>query len=427
MPMRILWFTNWPMPEMSVELGLNPSPREGWMPALAKELVCCDEISLGVVTTVVEPKWDYKNISGIHYYAIPSPKENLNRGFLPNKLISNYQKVVNDFCPNVIHIHGTEYFHGLLTGRGYINCPTILSIQGIIDVCKKYYLGGMSLKEVFSSRTLRDWIRLDGLIEQKYKWGKRAKWEKEVFEKNNYFMGQTLWDKAHLKRLNPNAKYFRHSRILHDIFYDTNWNLSKINRYSIFASSALYPLKGFHVLIKAVGLLHSEFPNIQLNATLAHFFPEMKGISLIWKNLRSVGYFKYLTNLIIENDLEEHINKFFSLDAYDMASQYSSSHIFALPSFIENESISLAEAMMVGTPSVSAYIGGVPSMAKDNESVLFFPPGDESVLAEQIRRIFLSDELACELSKNAKAISKQRHMKKKIVNDVINIYKEVAI
>ena len=66
-------------------------------------------------------------------------------------------------------------------------------------------------------------------------------------------------------------------------------------------------------------------------------------------------------------------------------------------------------------------------MAKDNESALLFLSGDEAVLAEQIRRIFLDDDLARRLSVRAREVARARHSRDKIVSDMLEIYESVTL
>lgn len=267
---------------------------------------------------------------------------------------------------------------------------------------------------------------MDGLIEQKFKWLRRAKWEREIFAANSAFIGRTVWDRAHTRRLNPKAQYYHCDELIRKPFYDAQWDISKINRHSIFASGASYPIKGFHVLVKAVALLRREFPDVTVRTPLARIYPTLSGLKRFWKNCRSVGYARYLTDLVRAKGLEKQVIPLPDLDAGGMAEEFLKSHVFVLPSLIENSPNSLAEAMLVGTPSVASFVGGVPSMAKDSESALFFPSGDETVLAEQIRRIFLDDDLARSLSVGAREVARVRHSSKKIVDDMLNIYKSVA-
>jgi len=350
------------------------------------------------------------------------PRDNVSGRHLPAALIRNYQHVLEDFQPDVIHIHGTESFQGLLTGRGYLRCPSVISIQGILDACSTHYLDGIPLHTLLTSRTCRDWLRCDGLIEQKIRWRKRARREREVFSKNNAFIGRTLWERAHTYRLNPNAKYFHCDETMRIPFYKALWNISKIRRHSIFASGASYPIKGFHVLVKAIALLRDEFPNITVRTPLANFYPTATGIQRLWKDVRSTGYAKYLTDLMRSKGVKD---CFFALplqDAEMMVQEFTLAHAFVLPSAIENSPNALGEAMLLGTPCVVSYVGGVPSMMRDGESALAFPACDEGVLAEQIRSLFLNDELAGRLSANARDTALRRHAPETIVRDMLAIY-----
>lgn len=425
--MRVLWLTYMPMPDLAIALGKTPSPRGGWMPALAEALVESGQVSLAVATNVPGATWRQDDINGVRYYTLPSPKGAIHGGRIPIPLIQAYLRAVEEFQPDVIHIHGTEYFHGLLTGRGYIKCPTVISIQGIIDVYQRYYWGNIPFVKLLRTHTLRDWVRMDGLIEQKIKWVRRAKWEREIFATNSAFIGRTIWDRAHTRRLNPKACYYHCDEIIREPFYRARWDIQRARQHQIFCSSANYPLKGFHVLLKSVVLLKDEFPDISVHTPLARFYPEARGWRRCWFNRRKMGYARYLTELIRAERLEKHIVSYLHLNAGGMVEELLQARVFVLPSFIENSPNSLAEAMLVGTPSVASFVGGVQSMAQDGESALFFPPGDEAVLAERLREIFLDDDLACRLSMRARDVARARHSSKKIVDDMLNIYKTVSI
>ena len=98
---------------------------------------------------------------------------------------------------------------------------------------------------------------------------------------------------------------------------------------------------------------------------------------------------------------------------------------YVLPSFIENSPNSLAEAMLVGTPSVAAFVGGVPSLAAEGNETLFFPAGDAVLLAERLRRLLEDDSLALTLSENARRQAHARHDPERIVRQVVSIYHSV--
>ncbi len=423
--MKVLWLTNHILPEHAAFMGRNTSPIGGWMPALADALAETSQIELGIATNIPDCVWSKKEINNKIYFSIPVPRRGINYRTLPASLIEDYQRAVNEFRPDIIHVHGTEYFHGLLTGRRHIDYPSVISIQGIIDVYKEYYWGGISFSDLVKSRTLRDWLRADGLIEQKIRWHQRAKWEREIFTSNNAFIGRTQWDRAYTRQINPAARYYHCDELLRKPFYEAHWNLDHVQRYRIYAPSASYPIKGFHTLIKAVSLLKREFPDIIVRTPLAGFYIKDKGIKRLWKNLRSVGYNKYLNDLIEKEGVGAHVSSLGVITAEEVAQELTKAHVFVLPSFIENSPNSLAEAMMVGTPSVVSFVGGVPSMVQDGVTALCFPPGNAAKLAEQIRKLFLDDDLAIRLSIAAHNIAEQRHAKDKITEQILLIYSSV--
>lgn len=397
------------------------------MSALATAIGESKQLTLGVATNVPGKAWRQDVINGVEYYTVPCCKVPVRSGRLSIALINAYQRVVEDFKPDVIHIHGTEYFQGLLSGRGHLNCPTVISIQGILDVCQQHYFGGMSVAKLITTRTLRDYIRLDGLIEQRIRMGKRAREEREIFKSNLAFIGRTTWDKAHTRRLNPSARYYHCDETIRHPFYTRQWDIRNIHRYSIFASGASYPLKGFHILLKAVALLKDEFPDSIVRTPMAQFYPDAKGLKRLWLNCRKTGYARYLTDLLRKKKLGGQIVQLPPLDAEGMAAEMRKAHVFVLPSLVENSPNSLAEAMLVGTPSVASFVGGVPSMVQDGHSALLFPSGDEAVLAEQIRRIFLDDDLAKDLSVRAQEVAHRRHLKENIVDNMLGIYRREQV
>lgn len=422
--MKVLWLTNFLMPDHAKMLQKEASPRGGWMPALAEALVDSKKITLAVATNISGKCLKQGVVNGVQYYSVPCAKNFVKKGFLCSSLIQGYRRVIEDFQPDVIHIHGTEYFQGLITAQNFINCSTVVSIQGIINACQRHYWGGLSFSDLLCSRTFRDWLRLDGLFEQKYRLNKRAKFEEKIFSSNDAFIGRTRWDRAHTRRFNPGARYYHCEELIRHPFYKGNWNIGQVRKHTIFVSGASYPLKGFHVLVKAAAILRHEFPDIQIRTPLARFNLNVGGGRQFWQNLRVGGYARYLKYLICKEKLEKSIVPMATLSADEMVRELSIAHVFVLPSFMENSPNSLAEAMLVGVPSIASYVGGVPSLVDDEKTALLFPSGDETALADQIRRIFLEDKVAQGLSIRARKVARSRHEKERIVKTMLQIYYE---
>ncbi|MGC9375869.1 MAG: hypothetical protein ACP5DQ_12625, partial [Bacteroidales bacterium] len=113
--MKILWITNTIFPVPSKEIGLPEPLVGGWMYSSAKYLLDhFDNIKLGVASLYWGKKLKTFKTDRIIYYLIPRSTA----AHLYDKNLENYWQIVEkEFSPDVVHIHGTEYPHGL----AYVN------------------------------------------------------------------------------------------------------------------------------------------------------------------------------------------------------------------------------------------------------------------------------------------------------------------
>ena len=124
--MRVLWFTNIPLPVVSRRLGNSALQIGGWMEELRRALLGSAGFELGIAS--VSPK-DFSPFvdGGVQYYNILSPP-------LPRRLPGRVElalhrwkhpidfpdflrqclAIVEKFQPDVIHVHGTEGGFGLI-------------------------------------------------------------------------------------------------------------------------------------------------------------------------------------------------------------------------------------------------------------------------------------------------------------------------
>jgi glycosyltransferase involved in cell wall biosynthesis len=138
------------------------------------------------------------------------------------------------------------------------------------------------------------------------------------------------------------------------------------------------------------------------------------------------GYSSYLDALIAKLDVGGNITPLGPLSSEQMAQEMLDAHVFVLSSFVENSPNTMAEALIVGVPCVVSLAGGVPSLIDDGRNALGFSPGDEVVLAEQIRRIFINSDLANQLSKAGRKTALSRYSPEPIVKRMTEIYRAIA-
>jgi glycosyltransferase involved in cell wall biosynthesis len=417
--MRILWITNNPIADFIPEIKGSPALGGSWIMALANALAESADIELGVVTNIPGGKFQKLVKNSITQYCIPISKRN---GIVINnlypELVDDYQQVVDDFAPDLIHIHGTERYFGLLSARAHINKPVIISIQGIISSYYDYLLGGIPEKTLIKKQSLKNLIS-GGIINQRKQYRKYRDIEEEILTCNPYWFCRTNWDRSQVLRYNPQAIIFQGEELLRTSFYSKQWSPENIKKHSVFISSGTIPIKGFHVLLEAAAILKKKFPDVLITVPLDG--KRFDDLSILSSN----DYELYLNELIVKLELRSHVRFLGKLDEHQMAKTLASSHVFALPSFNENSPNALGEAMLVGTPSVVSPVGGVPDIVENNISALYANSGDAALLAYQIEKVFNDNNLAIRLSANAKKIALKRHDVESTVLQYGNAYSDI--
>lgn len=261
--MNILWITNTIFPAPSKALGIPSPVTGGWMYELAKKVGSVQGISLAVATIYtgkVKKKFDFDNII---YYLLPAKSTKSYQ----NALEYHWQSVCNEFKPNIVHIHGTEFTQGLSCMRIIPSLNYIISIQGMVSIYQRYYNAGIGTWEILKHITFRDLVRFDTIFQGKIDFKRRGKFEKEYIQRTYHVIGRTSWDYAHSKAINPNINYHFCNEILRDSFYTASkWDVNCKNDYTIFISQATYAIKGLHQVLKAVALLKKNFPKLKFGS-----------------------------------------------------------------------------------------------------------------------------------------------------------------
>lgn len=416
--MTILWITNTIFPAPSKALGLSSPVVGGWMYALARQLISNKKIELAIATVYPGKEIKSIEIDGILYFLVPAKSKNEYQ----RNLEGRWMKICNEYNPDLIHIHGTEYTHGLACMRSCPNFKYVISIQGLISICSKYYLAGIPSWEIFKNITFRDLIKFDSLFQAKRKLRIKSRFEKEYIARTNHLIGRTSWDYAHVKALNPNIKYHFCNETLRENFYSASkWDIHNKSNYTIFLSQASEPLKGLHQVLKAIALLKSDFPEIKLRIAGQNILRN----STIFEKIKRGGYAAYIQNLIDKFNLHKQVCFRGPLLEDQMISEYKNAHVFICPSSIENSPNSLGEAQLIGVPTISAYVGGIPDMITHEETGLIYRFEEVEMLAENIRKVFTNIEMAIHLSKNGIQAAEKRHDRKINRDQTINIYNSI--
>lgn len=413
--MKILWITNVLLPEIVQHLGLNKNASGSWLGAAANNLLkYCNEIELYIATPINCKKIIEGKVNGISFYALPYKCGDKNI----TKQIEIWKKIHDKVKPDLVHIHGTEFNHGLSYINACGNENVVISIQGLISVIDRYALGGITKKEILKNLTLHE-LKTGKLLCMHKHNKERGINEKAYFNSVKYVIGRTLWDKTHVTQINPNIRYFHCEESLRQAFYTNKWNYDECVKHSIFFSQATTPLKGFHILLKAMPIILREFPDTTIRVAGRNIFSTI--------GLKQETYSKYIKSIIKKHNLEDCINFTGVLNETEIINEYINANLFVCASSIENSSNSICEAQALGMPCIASYVGGTPSIVEDGVTGVLYRYEEHEMLAHHIIEIFKRKELAMTLGKNAQRIAHSRHDIEKNAKTTIDIYKQVIM
>ncbi len=423
MPIKVLWFTNILMPDACKCVG-RPEPKGSgyWMSVLLDRLKKRSDLKLAVVASAGRRDCQFQ-VDGVKYFVVKTP---VSRGIwnrlgsyrdsLPiRSQVRKYASIVNDWNPDVVHVHGTEYEFGLTKAWGYTDKPVAVSIQGLMTPCAAKTYGDLLPDQLHG--VVRSMIGLRARSFQSWKgFRKRIPYEEAIIRSCEMVLGRTEWDHAWACAYRPDVCYRHVDELMRPEFSEApNWALEKCNRHQIFCTSGSQPLKGLHVLVDAVYRLRDVFPDVRLKVASSGFVPHPQD-----------DYARFVLRQIGEKGLGQTVTFLGHLDAYEMVNQVQMANCYVMPSFIENSCNALQEAMLIGAPCVAANAGGTPSIVEAGESGLMFPAGDAALLAWQIGRIFRDDSLASRLGSNARCTAIERHDPARVEAELLNAYKELS-
>ena len=415
--MRILWITatagNYQSPH-SCGGGYNGG---GWISSMQYELAKRDDIKLGIAfCRNGEPAKVEQD--GVVYYPIPhhtkSKKDKILDLFKLNDATRDevlwpyyehkFKEVIEDFKPDVIHIFGSELYHGL-AARVAGNIPMVLHIQGLLSLYiyillppgfsrREYIMSGKGLKGKFHH------------LQYLAYWKRSVYREKAILNAVPYVIGRTEWDRQAMAVLNPKAKYYYGGEILRDVFYEARER--QIPNVPTITTTISFPTyKGYDVILKVANILKNELHlNFQWN---------------VYGNIDPDFMEKYIG--LSHQDLN--VNLCGVASAETLCDALLSSTMYFHSSYIENSPNSVGEAQMVGVPVVASRVGGTDSMVEHGKTGFLYPVTDPYIAAYYIKRLIDNKEENMAIGIKAREIALVRHDKRQIVEELLDVYEQI--
>ncbi len=415
--MKILWIVNMIFPQVSDYLKQPRGVSGGWLLDLADGISGDPKFELAVASVYGGEEFQSVKLGNIVFYLLPGGGKK--KMFYSKSHIAYWGKIMEEFDPDLIHLHGTEYSHGLVCLDAFPERRYLLTIQGIISAISREFNADLTFGQKLRYRTLKEYLHLNGMLEKEILFKRNVQYEHRMIQGVHYATGRTFWDEAIMKSINPKLQYFRSFYNLRKEFYEADkWDRSKVDAYTIYGSTAAQaPLKGGHRVLKAISIVKRFYPTVKIRFL-------MPG-SVDGKMPINSGYQKMIRALIQKYEIEENVEFIPSQQAPGVISNMLKCHCAIIPSAMENASCTLREAMHLGVPCIAAYRGGMTDLIDDGQDGLYFEFEESEMLAFNIMRIFESDDLASRLSQNAIAKAERWHDRKKNVAEIKGIYCEI--
>lgn len=410
--MRILWFINNPIRKNKISNQYNGG---GWMSSLMEVIAQIENIQLNVC--FIEGN-EYKRevANKINIYSVPNAESGIYKKlikYLPfghsryvSKVeahyVDNFNRVIEDCNPDIIHIFGSESYFGLIAE--IVNLPVVIHIQGILNPYLNAFLPPFVSWQLYMFSFLSPRYILNRYCDMcNIKDG--AIREKRILRKVNYFMGRTEWDKRIINVYNPQAKYFYCSEILRQPFYREVVRVIPNNlKIVTVISKPLY--KGFDLVLKTCKLLCEEY-----------------NLGFEWHVFGNIDT-KYYQKAIRSNF--ENIILRGVVDAEKIVNEISSATLYFHSSYIDNSPNTISEAMILGVPVIATNVGGIGSLIEDGKNGFLIPANDPFQGAYLIKKIFDDIMLNSRIGEEARDIAMKRHDKNTILRDLLNCYTEIS-
>ena len=418
---RVLWLCNAIIPQVSEKLNVNAGTGGGWLNQLSDIFDKRDDIELCIVAPFLQgdelAHITFGNKSEFYGF----PKKIHEPWIYDDSVEGVFAKILAEFKPDLVHIFGTEFPHTLSMVRAFNNPDkTIIHVQGIISAIAKHYTAFLPEK-VVKRYSFRDFIKRDNIEDQKHKFELRGEYEIEAIKKVRQVFHRTEWDEAVIKGINPGVCLHYAQEMMRGSFYSGTWNYEDCEKYSIFISQGNYPLKGLHIMLEALRSVKELYSGVKLYIA----GDDILTVGSFKEKIRESYYSKYIRRLIMEWNLTDNVEFTGPLSEEKMKQRYIKSNVFVSASSIENSSNSVAEAMLLGVPIVSSFVGGCTSLIEHGVNGLLYQADAPYMLAYYIFEIFQNKDFAKSIGKKEVEKARMLYDKELIVENILQTYKEM--
>ena len=333
-----------------------------------------------------------------------------------NRLAQGMKKVLDDYKPDVVHVWGIEVPSAAIIPL--IDRPFVVHIQGLLSQILYAYLppsfSEYDLRKASNYLNPLNWLKscVGKTAFGSYKAFRRAAEREIKYGKYvNSWIGRTEWDHIVSQMLSPGSRYYHCEELMRNDFNNVKWHYHYSGDILRLHSSLSGPwYKGIDVVLKTALVLQCQGVNFEWN---------------VYGVAADAEIVKYFSKHFLIEPNKVGILFHGQVDGKTIRDGLLSSDVYVHPSYIENSSNAIAEAQMLGVPTIAQFVGGIPSMLK-NESGVLVAPNEPYIMASKIMDMRRQD-IAEGYSQRALAVASKRQNTDKTCADLMKIYETVKI
>ncbi|GAB1257166.1 hypothetical protein NBRC116494_16680 [Aurantivibrio plasticivorans] len=289
------------------------------------------------------------------------------------------RKYLYDLSPDIVHFHETWGF-----GSYYLRLPNVFTVHG------------------FDSLNLP--------AEKRFGWRLRAKFwawiERFAMSKQKHLISIAPYVREQIEVLTT-AK-------IYDIWNSLNAKVFEVSRCEKFPTILflgwLNSRKNPVALVKAVSLIHQDFPDLKVRLCGEASDPQ---------------YYDELKREIAGHQLQKIVELPGRVSQSEVKQELGRATVLVLPSFQENAPMVISEAMAAGVPVIASNLCGVPYMVRNRISGILINPESISEIGDAIKEVLSDSSLRRSLSENGKIDAREKFHPDSVADATMRCYKEV--
>lgn len=182
----------------------------------------------------------------------------------------------------------------------------------------------------------------------------------------------------------------------------------KKNVMSLVFVGRIYPVKGLHVLISALGNLGNSY--------------SFK-LSVVGQEVEK-GYFEHIKELVRKYKLTEYVEFKGALSHKETTKLIGDSDLLIAPSLNEGFGLAIVEAMFLKTPIIASGVGGISEILTNNKTGILVKPDNPQELGIAIGEFFTDPTANYAMAEVAEVVSRERYCSTTMVKKTIDVYKK---